>query len=397
MSKSVLRGFSAQFNRLISQYWIAPLDTLLYEMVGLNQSSRWHAFRIAITWIKDLGRLVYTRCRVNVSRWDGPEWTVIYISDDTADSEKELQYLFFSGTPIETKLGRAFIWQLSALIRQFVEQDCLVICDINRLIKWRFQGMYCVRIFPRLRALLHVPTSMDSFVKSVRELRRRELSKARKQGFGYMVSRELEDFELFYHQMYVPFINERYRERAHIRSYEAQREVFEKRGKLLCVKYQNDIVTAYLGTLRRFGRTFSALLMGVHQDHTVLVKKGVITALYWHVVNWAHSNQLSVVDFGIVRARLNDGLFAFKRQLGMWFECDVITHTIWTFIGRDLPLPLVRRLNELAFIAEAGKEYQCVVFESDGASLSEQELAQREKIAAQAGLNGLLVLRSLAQ
>lgn len=396
MVRSVLRGFLAQINTWIAQYWIAPLDTLLYEMVGLNQLSRWYVLHRAVTWIRDLGRLIYTGFRVTVNRWDGPEWSIIYITDDTTDSEKELRYLFFPGGPAETKLGRAFIWQLSALIQQFVAQECLVICDINRLIKWRFQGMHCIRVFPRLRAFLDVSIPMESFVRGMRALRKRELSKAQKLGFVYEVSRELADFDLFYHKMYVPFINERYRERAFIRSYETQREVFERGGELLCVNYQDNLVTAYLGRLRKYRRTFSASLMGVHQDYTFLVKKGVITALYWHVVNWAHYNQLSVVDFGIVRARLNDGLFAFKRQLGMWFEADLTTHMIWTFIGRDLPLPLIRHLNELAFIAEAGNEYRCIVFESDGAGLSDQELAQREKVAAQAGLNGLLVLSSLS-
>jgi hypothetical protein len=392
MLKSFSKGCLAQFKKVIARCWIAPLDDLLWEMVGFEQSSPQHVLRTAATWIKDLGRLIYTGFRVNVTRWDGPEWSAVYISDDTADSEKEVQYLLFSGAPTETKLGQAFLWQLRPLIQRFVSQGYLVVCDVNRLVQWRFRDMYCVRVFPWLRSLVDVSVPIDAVVRRMSRLRRRDLSKAQRLALEYGVSHELADLEVFYHEMYVPYISKRYHERAIIHSYEGQREVFEKRGQLLCVKHQDNLVAAVLGTPRRYGRTFSALLLGVHQDFTHLVKQGVATALYWHIMNWAHSNQLFVVDFGRVRARLNDGLFSFKCQLGMWFERDITTHTMWTYIGKNLPLSLIRHLNELALIAEVGKEYRCIVFDNDGASLPHKELTRREKIVAQAGLDGLLVL-----
>lgn len=392
--KFLARGVLAQFRGLIARWWIEPLDKLLWEMVGIAPSSPWHNLRTVIAWTKDFGKLIYAGFRVNVCRWDGPEWSVIYVNEGTTDSEKELQYLFFPNPPTETKLGRVFIWRLPILIRQFVAQRHLVVCDLNRLVQWRFSGMYCIRVFPWLRALLGVSVSMDSAIKRMSRLRKRDLSKAEKLNLGYGTSRDLANFEIFYHKMHVPFISERYLERARISPYEQQREVLEKRGELLYVKFQDNLVTACLGTLRKYGKTFSALHLGVHQDYTHLVKQGVITALYWHVINWAHSNQLSVVDFGLVRARLDDGLFSFKRQLGMWFEPDITHHTMWTFIGKGLPSTLLRHLNDLAFIAEVRREYRCIVFAGDGASLSDRELAQREKVSTQAGLDGLLVLQS---
>jgi len=252
--------------------------------------------------------------------------------------------------------------------------------------------MYCIRALPWQRALLDVSGSMDSIAGRMRTLRKRDLSKAQKLGLEYCVSDDLADFELFYHKMYAPYIGERYVERAFIHSYEDLQKVFKKRGKLLCIKYQDDLVAAYFGTYRRYGSSFSALLMGVHQDYTRLVERGVVTALYWYVTSWAHANELSNVDFGRVRARLNDGLFGFKRQMGVWFERDILTHTVWTFVYEALPLSLVRRLNELAFIAEVGKEYQCVILDGFAVVLSDKELARRTKIADQAGL-GLFVLR----
>jgi len=393
MLKSLLKGFLTQFKRLIARFWIVPLDNLLWEMVGLEQSSPWCVVRAAIVWITELGRLIYTEFRVNISRWDGPDWSIIYVSDASAESEKELQYLFFSGSPTATELGRAFLWQLPTLVQQFVSQGCLVICDQNRLVKWRFQETYCIRIFPRLRALLDVSVPMDKVIKRMTNHRRRNLSKSKKRGFEYGVSHNPADFELFYYKMHIPYVKERFHDRARILPYESMRELFEERGELLYVEYQDKLAAAGLGTLRRYGRTFSPLQQGIDQDHTHLVKQDIIVALYWHVISWSHANHLHLVDFGGTPARLNDGIFQFKRRWGMRFERNITTHTMWTLIGKNLPLSLMRRLNELAFIAEVGQEYRCVVFDIDGASLPDKELSQREKIVAQAGLDGLLVLR----
>jgi hypothetical protein len=375
---------------LVARCWIAPLETLLWEMVGLDRSSSWHILRTGVAWIKDLGRLVYTGLGVNVSRWDGSEWSVIYVSDDPTNDKMELQHLLFPRSPTETKLGRVFLWQLPALIQRFVSQECLVICDVNRLVKWRFQRIHCIRVLPWLRSYLDVSSPVESIIKRMTKHRRRNVSKVKKQDFEYGVSHDPADLDLFYHKMYIPYINKRYDDRAIIHLYEEQREVFEKRGQLLCVKYQGALIAACLGTLRRYDKTFSALLLGVDQEHVHAVKQDVIMALYWHVISWAHANHLHIVDFGRTRARLTDGVFEFKRRWGMQFKRDITTYTMWTLIGKNLPLALIRHLNELALIAEVDKEYRCVVFSCGETSLSDKELAQREKSAAHAGLDGLL-------
>jgi hypothetical protein len=393
MLKYYLKRFLIQFKRLIARCWIVPLDDLLWEMVGIEQSSRWYALPTTLAWIRDLGRLIHTGLRMNISRWDGPEWSIIYISDDSTDSEKELQYLLSPGSLTETKLGRAFLWQIPALIRCFVAQECLVICDLNRLAKWKFQGMYCIRVFPWARAFLDISVPLNLVVGRMTESRRKDLSRLKKQGFEFGASRDLTDLEFFYHKMYIPYITGRFQSRAIIVPYDLQQKLLAQRGKLLCIRYRDNLVAASLGTLRRYGKTFSPLHVGVESDHMYLVKQDLLVALRWHTIRWAHANHLHLVDFGKTRARLNDGVFLFKHRWGMRFERDITTHTMWTLIGKDLPLPLIRHLNDLAFIAEVGKEYRCVVFDSDGASLSDKELARREKIIAQAGLDGLLILR----
>jgi hypothetical protein len=391
--KSFFKELLRQSKELIAQYWIVPLDSFLPEIVGLNKSSYWYMLSTLLAWIRDLGRLLYTSFRVNISRWDSSEWSIIYISDDTTSSVEELQYLLCPGVLTETKLGRVFVWQLSRLVPQFTAQGYLIVCDLNRLIKLQFQGTYCIRIFPWLRTLLDVSGSMDSVLKRMTRHRRQDLTKVKKLDFRYRLSQAPADFDLFYNRMHVPFITERYQDRAIIPPAAVQRKLFEKRGKLLCVEYEATSTAACMGILRRYNKTFSAVQLGIDQDQSHMLKEGVIVALYWQIISWAHANGLHFVDFGRTRARVSDGLFLFKHRWGMQFERDLVTPTMWTFIGKNLPLPLIRHLNDLAFIAEVKHEQHCVIFADDRVSLSCQELAQKEKVIAQAGLNGLLFLR----
>jgi hypothetical protein len=386
------KGFWAQFNKLIARCWIAPLDDLLWESVGLEQSTFYGRLRSFIVWLRDVGRLVYSCFRISVTRWDGSEWSVIYISDDVADSEKELQYLLFSETPTSTRVKRAFVWQLAGLTRQFVAQGCLVVCDLNRLINLRLRGMYCFRVCPWLRASLDVSVSPDLILKRTTKYRRKNVSKVKKLNFEYQVGCDPADLEPFYYEMYLPYTTERFRDRAFIPPPDSMRELFENNGQLLCVEYEGQSVTACLGAFRKYGETFSALFLGVHQDGTPAAKQDAIVALYWHIINWAHAQHLRRVDFGRNRARLDDGVFEFKRRWGMRFERDITTYTTWTFIGQELPPALIGKLNELAFVAEVGPEYRCVVFANGQTGISEDELARRTKVAAQAGLDGLLIL-----
>lgn len=394
MFKSISRNSLIVLQKLIVQCWIDPLDKRLWEMVGLDQSSPWFNVRMALAWLRDIGRLIYSGFRVNIRRWDGPEWSIVYINEDTTNSEQELQHLFFGKTPAQTELGRAFLWQLPSKIRQFTAQNYLVICDINRLIRFQFQGVYSIRIFPWLRGLLDISISINSLLGGMTKSRRRDISNLEKRepSFKYKISHNPDDFELFYNKMYLPFIFHRYQERTILFSYSGQKELFKDRGKLICTYCNGNLVAASLGTIRRYGNTYSTLHMGIHQEHTELLSRGLNIARYWHMINWAQNQNLDVIDFGGTRARLYDGVFLFKHRWGMRFERDIMKSTMWTFFGQDLPPSLIRRLNDLGFIVEVNQEYRCLVFDHPEAGLSDNEIAQREKIINQASLDGLLQL-----
>jgi hypothetical protein len=234
---------------------------------------------------------------------------------------------------------------------------------------------------------------MDSILAGMARHRRQDLTRISKRGFEYGVSHDPTDFEHFYHHMHVPHITGRFQERARLVSHAAMRDIFQKSDELIVVKYRGRLAAAGLGLPRQHGQTYSLLQLGIDPDGAQEAKQDIVLALYWHAIRRTHAQGLRRIDFGGTPARLGDGLFNFKRRWGMRFERDVTLHTMWTLImGRNLPAPLIRHLNELALIVEAGKEYRCLACDGVAAGLSEPELAERQHAAARAGLDGLLII-----
>ena len=362
-------------------------------MVCLPPSSHWRVPREVIAWLKDAAHLVHSGPRVSVRRWEGPEWSVVYVDTDNTSSELELRHLLFAESPVTASTERVFLCRLPGVVRTHVGLGRLVVCDLNRLFTWRFAGASCVRMFPWMRAVLDVSAPIGTIIDRFTNSRRRELARVEKLDFAYGESRDPAEFDRFYREMHLPFIAERFGERARLRPMADQRRFFLERGELLWVKHQDSPVAAVLGTRRRYSKTFCALRLGLDTDREHLVRRDAITAMYWHIINWSRARHLHFVDFGRAPARLSDGLFLYKHRWGIRFERDRTFHTMWTFAWKELPEGLVRRLNDLAFVAEAGRERRCAVFSAGPtAGLSPEEIALRRKIIAQAGLDGFLQL-----
>ncbi|HOG28044.1 MAG TPA: GNAT family N-acetyltransferase [Vicinamibacterales bacterium] len=391
MSQPWTSRLLAAFRLVIGRCWIDPLETLLEEMIGLPRTSFWVPVRRAAEFARDLGRLVYGGPRVSVRRWVGPDWTVVLVSQDDAIWDNELRHVLFAVSPAEHSGHRLWLWQVPALVRADAAADRLVVLHLNRLLKWRFPDLWCVRVPPSLRAIMDISAPLEAVRAGMTKRRRQELTGLAKLGLEGGISHDLAEFSRFYQDMHAPFVTERYRDRIRMRPLEAQKRVFERRGKLLWVKRQGMMVAAVFGVRRRFGKTFCAIHLGIDQSQDEAIRRHAITALYWRLITWSRDAGCRSIDFGPAPAQLGDGLFLYKHRWGMRFDRDRTLHSVWTFAGRSLPSALVRRLNELGLVAEVARAYKCAIFPGEaGTGLSAREEARRVKIMAQARLDGFL-------
>lgn len=359
-------------------------------MVGVRKESIWRRLLALLVWLKDLGRLAYSGYRMDAKRWNGPEWSILYVSDSTTNSEAELQYLLFDEKPSELWLGRHFTWKLKDVIRRYGTPDCLVVLDLNRLIKTSFQAKLKIRIAPWLRTFMDVSGTLDATLQRMTRERRKNIRKLIVQRYEFAISQDPADLEIFHDRLYLPHANRRFGERAIIHSIDIPRDASAKRQMLFTVRKHGNLLAACLGRFRRYANTFSAIDLGEDQKSEFSDRENAVEALYWHIITWAHANHFNLVDFGRTRARLNDGVFEFKRRWGMRFCKDIAGYAMWTFLASDLPVPLIRRLNQLAFIAETGQENRGLILVSRQAPIEEKERLRLKKVACQAGLDGLL-------
>ncbi|HNV02005.1 MAG TPA: GNAT family N-acetyltransferase [Vicinamibacterales bacterium] len=391
MSQPWTSRLLAAYRLVIGRFWIDPLETLLEEMIGLPRASFWVPVRRAAEFARDLGRLVYGGPRVSVRRWVGPDWTIVLVSQDDAIWDNELRHVLFGVSPAEHSGVRLWLWQVPALVRAEAAADRLVVLHLNRLLKWRFPDLWCVRVPPSLRAIMDISAPLEAVKAGMTRRRRQELTRLAGLGLGSAVSRDPAEFTRFYQDMHAPFVTERYRDRIRMRPLEAQKRVFERRGVLLWLTRGRHTVAGVFGVRRKFGRTFCAIHLGIDQSQDEAIRRHAITALYWRLITWSHDAGCRSIDFGLAPAQLADGLFLYKHRWGMRFDRDRTLHSVWTFAGRSLPSALVRRLNELGLVAEAVGGYRCAIFPGeDGTGLSASEQAQRVKIMAQARLDGFL-------
>ncbi len=374
----------------IFNFWIEPLQKIL-RLTSLDYDSTWPTwFNKVIAGLKDFGWLLMTVGKVNVTQFKGEDWSVIFVHDDfTFHAEMEISQILFP-TPPEVKFRkRIFIWQIPSLLPQFLNDSDLVVCELNRLIKWQPHGIkYLFRSPPWLRMKLAIPPKLSDLTDNMANGRRRSLVKMQKQGFTYQFSHNPADLELFYYKMHVPYIA--YRHEAKPEPFETKQAMFKK-GGLIMVKYQGETVASALR--HTIGSTLIAGSLGVHEDHFDLFDKGVVLALTWYTIEWAHQQNLHHVEFGLTRAQLHDDVFWARVLWGMQIQPNLLDdHTYRLFATNHLPITLGKFLNKTTFIAEVDGGYSCVVFGGEEFGLTDEELANIQKISPRVGLKNVLIL-----
>ncbi|MHB8093687.1 MAG: GNAT family N-acetyltransferase [Candidatus Aminicenantales bacterium] len=149
--------------------------------------------------------------------------------------------------------------------------------------------------------------------KTIRENMRR----IRKHGYSFEVTTDPALFELFYREMYLPFIPPRFGETAQIVGRRLMKLFFDG-GVLLLVRRDDAYVAGNI--ILRFPDRAKSIILGLRGGDPDLKRKAALSASYYFTIRWALDNGLRWLDFGECRPFLNDGLLLFKKRWGMSLE-----------------------------------------------------------------------------
>jgi hypothetical protein len=375
----------------IERFWIHPLEVKLIPRLESHKGTLFRRIALRLgAWFANLGRLIVLNLRVKVVRWVGSDWSVTYIGDGA--SIEYLSTILFPEKPRVEELPRVYFWQTPTLVQNFSGEGDLVICELNKILRWSPKRSNIFFVTPPWikQVLEDIDRPLEDILASMNRSTRRHIHRLEKQEFTYSFTQSMEDFDFFYHRMYLPTIKSRHKGQGMIvNDYEAVQKDFLTGGLGLIMDNQKPICG---GLFRLDGDTFTAQLGGVLDGEVDLVKRRVNVALFWFELNWARAQGAKRYDFGSSRAQTSNGAFEFKRQMGTCVYPHKFVYTRWNFYAQELPEKLREHLNKLGFITRRDGKFYRIILDGSTKNSRSNDIQEKCGLASRCGLDGLMLL-----
>lgn len=211
-----------------------------------------------------------------------------------------------------------------------------------------------------------------------------EKKKIAQNQLSYRLSTDSEEFDLFYHTMYVPYTRKVHGEGAVIASYERLRKQ-QKNQRMLFILQQGQAIAGCL--IQYEGRRPHLLYMGVKDSDSAHIKAGTMGAIYYFGLLSIGSEGYKKAAVGWSRAFLKDGVLLYKKQRGAVLA-ESYAIGFWLKVTRACAgAEAFLKNNPFLFIAEG--KYYGALFIDGGQQLSDQEF---EEIKAKYYMEGMAAL-----
>jgi GNAT superfamily N-acetyltransferase len=233
-----------------------------------------------------------------------------------AGAEQEVDYLisrFFEGAPQRESKGKVALWNLAGTLKHLRASADLTIARVDRFSSRLFFGRDYLAVPEWVGTILTVPNDLAKLARGNSSLKS-DLRIVERNKLIPEFTKSYQDFEKFYHGMYVPFTHKRYGQQAVIRNFYWMRRSF-RRGGLVWVTQNGQRISGVL--YRRQGKTLQSLAMGTANGEWAFIKAGANVATDLFIVKHAKELCCNFVDFGGSRPSLNDGVLRYKRKWGM--------------------------------------------------------------------------------
>ena len=230
---------------------------------------------------------------------------------------KYILELIFGPSFQKQYLGSAWLWKFPKVFTKIVLDYSLILINMRKSCKKLLRHRNWFYIPNWVIGEVDIPAVPNS-----RNLRR-DLRKISKHSFRFVATCEPQEFDDFYHNMHVPYINKVYGSTANIVPYKEKIKIF-KNCDLLLVKKQEESIAGILIAYENGGSRLWTL--GIRNGNLEYVKEGALTALYHFSFLYLKDKGFTKVNFGLSRAFLGDGVFQYKKK---WSQRIVGTSTYW--------------------------------------------------------------------
>ena len=215
----------------------------------------------------------------------------------------------------EHSLGRPFVFLIAALARRRFPDCALSIVEVDdrhrRIARFLKTGLKNPVWMP---LHLDIRTSLASSLK--KRWFRDVFKSASENRLSFDVKRDDASFDDFYHNMYVPFVQERHGKTAVVSDYAGLKDGF-RRGELVMIRRDGAYVA---GAVVNFGHRQPRMMeMGIRGDSAGPLKEGIAEAVYLMTFARALERGGCNLMIGTSRGFLKDGPLNHKFHMGAVF------------------------------------------------------------------------------
>jgi|GEM_PF-1843514 len=207
-------------------------------------------------------------------------------------------------------LGRRLFWKIVPEIKKKFPDCGFVIMEQSTLTIPFFKKRpgFSIPLWVRMEIDIKAPVN-ELFSRQRSDIERR----IRKNGLSFEMTKDLQYFEDFYHEMHVPYVTKRYTDTAGINSFELFHKMIP-RSEMLLIKKDGKTI-AGLWVEFKDGKAHMRKL-GIVDSNMEYVRFGAIGALYYFCAQELKKRGYNIMDIGGTRPFFNDGLTRYKRSLG---------------------------------------------------------------------------------
>jgi len=225
--------------------------------------------------------------------------------------------------------------------------------------------------------------------KSKNKSLRENIRKFRQHNYSYTITRDPAQFEYFYNQMYLPYVEGRFGEITAKAGFRQMERIFEK-GQILLVKKGNEYVSG--GVVRVEGNTVFFPFLGILGGKLEYLKGGALTALYYFTILWAKETGCKWLDFGHCRSFLKDGVFNYKKHWGMEIKISRRYRNIFGMKICNVHQGVQSFLEKDPFIFIDQEKLKGLIFIDDAYPLPLEEVESLLMTHSISGLDSLLIV-----
>ena len=211
----------------------------------------------------------------------------------------------FSEEPIIELLGRVAYHKMPSVVNK-VSPD-LVFGEFPEIVRSFISRAFLV--LPRVNFSLDISPTMEKILGNMNHLRRRSIKKIEATPFVYEPTKDPEKLKQFYQNIYLPLVSKK-------ANFSFSRftpfPVVEKwflRGELLLIRQNDDYVAGLLYHPERNDTVHCRM---------IAYSEGLAgQAALYHLIKTAKKDGYTTLNYGPASPFMNDGLFFYKKSLGM--------------------------------------------------------------------------------